>query len=71
MTGAHQIYDSAATAAFFLVCELAGKGDASSLKVLLSRSEPRDVTLYRQAFGARLFFNTAQTAVVLPSEILD
>jgi hypothetical protein len=55
VTFAHQIYDSAATAAFFLVCELAGKGDASSLKVLLSRSEPRDVTLYRQAFGARLF----------------
>ncbi len=69
--GAHQIYDGAATAAFFLVCELAGKGSESSLKILLSRSEPRDVTPYRQAFGARLLFNAAQTAVVIPSEILD
>jgi AraC-like DNA-binding protein len=69
--GAHQICDAAAMAAFSLVSELAGEGNASSLKVLFSRSEPGNVVPYRRSFGVKLFFNAEQTAVVVPLEMLD
>jgi AraC-like DNA-binding protein len=71
VAGAQQIYDGAATAALSLVCELAGKGCVSSLKVLLSRPEPKDLTPYRRSLGLRLLFNAEQTAVVMPLEMLD
>jgi AraC-like DNA-binding protein len=58
-------------AAFSLVSELAGKSAVSSLKVFFSRSEPADVTPYRQSFGVKLSFNAAHTAVVIPREMLN
>jgi AraC-like DNA-binding protein len=69
--GAHQICDGAAMAAFSLIRELAGNGNVSSLEVLLSRSEPGNVIPYRRAFGVQLFFDAAQTSVVMPVRVLD
>jgi AraC-like DNA-binding protein len=69
--GARQICDGAAMAAFSLVCELAGQGSASSLKVLLSRSTPGNVVPYRRSFGVKLAFDAEQTAVVIPLDMLD
>ncbi len=69
--GQYLICDGAAMGAFNIFCELAGTGHASALEVLLARSEPREVSHYRQAFGVKLAFNADQTAVVFPRRMLD
>jgi AraC-like DNA-binding protein len=69
--GINHIYDCAVMGGFSLIYELAGKRTASSLDVLLSRPEPKDVTHYQEALGSRLCFNSHQTAVVMPLKVLD
>jgi AraC-like DNA-binding protein len=69
--GQYLICDGAAMGAFTIFCELAGTGHASALEVLLARSEPRNVSHYRHAFGVKLAFNADQTAVVFPRRMLD
>jgi AraC-like DNA-binding protein len=71
MTGVEQIYDGAAMAAFSLVNELTARQTANSLEVLLSRPEPKDTTPYYQSFGRGVVFDSRQTAVVMPVELLD
>jgi AraC-like DNA-binding protein len=69
--GNYLICDGAATAAFTIFRELAGSGHTSSVEVLFARSEPINITPYRQAFGVKLTFNADQTAVVFPRRMLD
>jgi AraC-like DNA-binding protein len=69
--GSYLICDAAAMGVFTVFCELAGSGHASALEVLFSRSEPRNIALYRQSFGVKLTFNADQTAVAFPRRMLD
>jgi AraC-like DNA-binding protein len=69
--GNQVICDAAARGLFTILCELAGPAGASVLEVLFSRSDPRDLAPYRQAFGVKLSFNAEQTAILLPRRLLD
>jgi AraC-like DNA-binding protein len=69
--GNYLICDAAAMGVFTVFCELARLGHESALEVLFSRSEPRNITLYRQSFGVKLTFNADQTAVVFPRRMLE
>lgn len=71
LAGNHLICDCAAMGALNLVCELAGADHKRILEVLFCRSEPQDLTPYNHAFGVKLRFNAEQTAILLPTGLLD
>jgi len=71
VVGYSMICDTAAMAAFQLVCQLAGENHVPEMEVHLCRDAPKDMEPYRQAFGDRLVFNTEQTCVAVLSTALD
>ena len=69
---AHQVIcDVVAMAAYNLVAELVGNYQTRHLEALLSRSAPLDLGPYVEAFGEKLKFDQAQTAVRLSHKMLD
>lgn len=66
MKGSNHLYDAAAMIGFNILCELAGNEQLSSTELLLSHSEPKDMTPYRRSLKLRLSFDRDQTAFLLP-----
>jgi AraC-like DNA-binding protein len=71
VSGNAMICDGAAMGAFNILCELIGAGNASTLEVLISQSEPQDVGHYRRSFGVKVSFDSDQTAVAFPRRLLS
>lgn len=69
--GNPMICDGAAMGAFNIVCELVGATHAPTLEVLISQSEPQNITDYRRSFGVKISFDADQTAVAIPRRLLS
>jgi AraC-like DNA-binding protein len=65
------ICDTAAMAAFQLVCQLAVETHVPKMEIHLCRDAPKDLEPYRMAFGDRFVFNTEQTCVAFLPTALD
>jgi AraC-like DNA-binding protein len=68
--GNAMICDGAAMGAFSIICELVGAAYTPAMEVLVSRSEPQNVTQYRRSFGVKVCFDADQTAVAFPRRML-
>jgi AraC-like DNA-binding protein len=69
--GYDHICDWACMGGFSVLGELAGEGCKQVIEALFSRPEPKDMALYRRAFGVKLRFNAGQTALRLPGGLLE
>jgi AraC-like DNA-binding protein len=71
LKGSCHVYDAAAMIGLNILRELTGSEQIGSIELLLSHSEPKDLTPYRQSFNLRFSFDCDQTAFLLPRRMID
>jgi AraC-like DNA-binding protein len=71
MIGSRHVYDAAAMIGLNILRELAGGKQIGSIDLLLSHSEPKDMTPYRRSLKIRFSFDCDQTAFLLPRTMVD